>query len=87
MKITVVGRGNVGGGLGRLWERAGHELTRLGRDGGDLSDAEPRRRIDPVRVGGLDRAAAQERAVELIFAIGDAGLGPFFYRMAAPELL
>jgi 8-hydroxy-5-deazaflavin:NADPH oxidoreductase len=40
MKIAVVGRGNVGGGLADRWERAGHEVTRLGRDGGDVSDAE-----------------------------------------------
>jgi 8-hydroxy-5-deazaflavin:NADPH oxidoreductase len=40
MKITVIGRGNVGGGLARRWERAGHEVTGLGRDGGDASDAE-----------------------------------------------
>ena len=40
MKITDYGRGNVGGGLADLWERAGHEVTRLGRDGGDVSDAE-----------------------------------------------
>ena len=40
MKIAVVGRGNVGGGLAHRWERAGHEVTRIGRDGGDVSDAE-----------------------------------------------
>jgi predicted dinucleotide-binding enzyme len=40
MKITVIGRGNVGGGLARRWERAGHNVTALGRDGGDASDAE-----------------------------------------------
>jgi predicted dinucleotide-binding enzyme len=40
MKVSVVGRGNVGGGLGDLWEKAGHEVTRIGRDGGDVSDAE-----------------------------------------------
>ena len=40
MRITVVGRGNVGGGLADLWERAGHAVTRLGRDGGDVSDAD-----------------------------------------------
>jgi 8-hydroxy-5-deazaflavin:NADPH oxidoreductase len=40
MKIAVVGKGRVGGGLADLWERAGHELIRLGRDGGDVSDAE-----------------------------------------------
>ena len=40
MNITVVGRGNVGGGLARRWERAGHTVTALGRDGGDASDAD-----------------------------------------------
>jgi len=40
MKITVIGRGNVGGGLARRWEQAGHTVTKLGRDGGDASDAE-----------------------------------------------
>jgi hypothetical protein len=40
VRITVVGRGNVGGGLADLWERAGHTVTRLGRDGGDVSDPE-----------------------------------------------
>jgi 8-hydroxy-5-deazaflavin:NADPH oxidoreductase len=40
MKIAVVGRGNVGGGLADLWERAGHEVTRIGREGGDVSEAE-----------------------------------------------
>ena len=40
MKIAVVGRGNVGGGLADRWERAGHEVTRIGSDGGDVSDAE-----------------------------------------------
>jgi predicted dinucleotide-binding enzyme len=40
MNITVIGRGNVGGGLARRWERAGHTVTELGRDGGDASDAE-----------------------------------------------
>jgi predicted dinucleotide-binding enzyme len=40
MKITVIGKGNVGGGLARLWERAGHEVTALGRAGGDATDAD-----------------------------------------------
>jgi 8-hydroxy-5-deazaflavin:NADPH oxidoreductase len=40
VKITVYGRGNVGGGLADLWERAGHRVTRLGRDGGDVSNAD-----------------------------------------------
>ena len=40
MRITVFGKGNVGGGLADLWERAGHQVTRLGRNGGDVSDAD-----------------------------------------------
>jgi 8-hydroxy-5-deazaflavin:NADPH oxidoreductase len=40
MRITVIGRGSVGGGLADRWERAGHRVTRLGRDGGDASDAD-----------------------------------------------
>jgi predicted dinucleotide-binding enzyme len=40
MKLAVVGKGNVGGGLANLWEKAGHEVTRIGRGGGDLSDAD-----------------------------------------------
>ena len=40
MNITVIGRGNVGGGLARRWERAGHTVTEIGRDGGDASSAD-----------------------------------------------
>jgi 8-hydroxy-5-deazaflavin:NADPH oxidoreductase len=40
MKITVIGRGNVGGGLADRWEKAGHTVTRLGSEGGDASDAD-----------------------------------------------
>jgi hypothetical protein len=40
VNIAVVGRGNVGGGLADKWERAGHSVTRIGRDGGDVSDAD-----------------------------------------------
>ncbi len=40
MKIASVGKGRIGGGLGSLWEKAGHEVALLGRDGGDVSDAE-----------------------------------------------
>jgi predicted dinucleotide-binding enzyme len=39
MKIAVIGRGNVGGGLADRWERAGHDVTRIGKDGGDVSGA------------------------------------------------
>jgi hypothetical protein len=40
VRITVFGKGNVGGGLADLWERAGHQVTRLDRDGGDVSDTD-----------------------------------------------
>jgi 8-hydroxy-5-deazaflavin:NADPH oxidoreductase len=40
MKVAVLGRGNVGGGLADLWERAGYEVTRIGREGGDVSNVE-----------------------------------------------
>jgi predicted dinucleotide-binding enzyme len=40
MKIAVVGKGNVGGGLADRWEKAGHEVTRIGSEGGDVSDAD-----------------------------------------------
>lgn len=34
MKITTIGRGEIGGTLGRLWAAAGHDVTQLGRDRG-----------------------------------------------------
>ena len=40
MNITTIGRGNIGGGLARRWEKAGHTVTTLGRDGGDASAAD-----------------------------------------------
>ena len=40
MNITVIGRGNVGGGLADRWEKAGHTVNRIGRDGGDAADAD-----------------------------------------------
>jgi 8-hydroxy-5-deazaflavin:NADPH oxidoreductase len=179
MNITVIGRGNVGGGLARRWERAGHTVTELGRDGGDASDADAilvavpsgaieealtkvtgiegkvavdatnafrgrderyesnahqvkaivggpvaksfsanyaniYDRIDdervaphnlyasddearevteqlirdagyePVYVGGLEHARALEDHLGLLFAVNQAGLGPFFYRYSRP---
>ena len=40
MRIATIGRGNIGGGLAGQWERAGHEVTTLGSDGGDVSAAD-----------------------------------------------
>lgn len=181
MRITVVGKGNVGGGLADLWQRAGHDVRRIGRDGGQLDDAEvvvlavpgnavvdaferitgyegrtfidatnligtrppadfssnaeyvkartggptaksfninfaslygrlPAARArpgnlwcgeeearaaveqlsrdagyEPICAGGLDNAPMQEAFIGLVFAISQAGLGQFVYRMAAPE--
>ena len=179
MKIAVIGRGNVGGGLARKWRDAGHEVQELGRDGGDASGADvilvavPSPQIadalgkvagiegkttidatnafggrneefdslahevkaivggptaksfnlnfaniydeigvqrvppsnlycaedearevteqlirdagyDPVYAGGLDKARMLEEHLALLFAVNQAGLGPFFYRMAPP---
>ena len=179
MKITVIGRGNVGGGLARKWRDAGHEVQELGRDGGDASEADvilvavPSPQIadalgkvtgiegkttidatnafggrneefeslahevkaivggptaksfnlnfaniydeigaqrvppsnlycaedearevteqlirdagyDPAYAGGLDKARMLEEHLALLFAVNQAGLGPFFYRMAPP---
>jgi 8-hydroxy-5-deazaflavin:NADPH oxidoreductase len=40
MKITTIGKGNIGGGLGARWRKAGHEVTELGQEGGDASNAD-----------------------------------------------
>jgi len=40
MKITTIGKGNIGGGLAKFWRAAGHEVQELGRDGGDAADAD-----------------------------------------------
>jgi 8-hydroxy-5-deazaflavin:NADPH oxidoreductase len=40
MKIATIGRGNIGGGLARRWERAGHTVTQIGKDGGDASGSD-----------------------------------------------
>ncbi len=40
MKIAVIGRGHLGGGLADLWEQAGHTVSRIGRNGGDVRTAD-----------------------------------------------
>ncbi|OFW58650.1 MAG: hypothetical protein A2133_07965 [Actinobacteria bacterium RBG_16_64_13] len=182
MRLTTIGRGNVGGGLADLWEKAGHQVTRLGREGGDATgsdavlvavpggvvaealekvrglegklvidatnrfgveppagfqsnaeyvkaktqgptaksfninfakmygqigqartapsnlwcgDDEAREVVErlirdagyePVRVGKLDKAGAQERMIEGVIGILEQ-MGPFVYRMAPPDRL
>ncbi|WP_022886862.1 NADPH-dependent F420 reductase [Glaciibacter superstes] len=40
MNIVTIGRGSIGGGLAALWRKAGHDVTELGRDGGDATQAD-----------------------------------------------
>jgi predicted dinucleotide-binding enzyme len=40
MRITVIGRGRVGGGLARRWTAAGHDVSAVGRAGGDATGAD-----------------------------------------------
>ncbi|WP_255795000.1 NADPH-dependent F420 reductase [Mycobacteroides abscessus] len=40
MNITTIGKGSIGGGYGRRWDKAGHTVTMLGRDGGSAADAD-----------------------------------------------
>jgi 8-hydroxy-5-deazaflavin:NADPH oxidoreductase len=183
MRIATIGKGKLGGGLADLWERAGDEVTRIGREGGDVSEAdlvlvavpgqavaealdsvrglegktvidatnlvgaeppggfssnaefiksrtqgptaksfninfarlfdkldapdsrpsniwcgddEARQAVeqaisdagyDPVYAGPLENAGEQERLIDLIFAINQGGMGPFFYRIAPPDQL
>lgn len=54
MKIAVLGRGKVGGGLADRWEARGHDVMRLGRGGGDVSEAE----VVVIAVPGGTLAAA-----------------------------
>lgn len=54
MKIAVVGKGNVGGGLAGLWEKAGHDVQRIGREGGDVSGAD----VVLMAIPGADVAEA-----------------------------
>jgi 8-hydroxy-5-deazaflavin:NADPH oxidoreductase len=39
---------------------------------------------DPVFIGGLDQARLLEDQIAVTFAVAQAGMGPFFYRIAPP---
>jgi predicted dinucleotide-binding enzyme len=67
MKITVIGRGSVGGGLARLWEAAGHEVTALGHEGGDASGSDVV--VVAVPSGSIDAALDGVTGVEGLTAI------------------
>jgi len=62
MKITAVGRGNVGGGLANLWRAAGHDVTEVGKDGGDASDADAI--LVAVPSGAIKDALGKVRGVQ-----------------------
>ena len=64
MKITTIGRGNIGGGLARRWERAGHSVTEIGKDGGDASGS------DAVLVAVYSDVIGE--AIGKVSGIGDA---------------
>ncbi len=70
MKITTIGRGNIGGGLARLWGQAGHEVTTLGREGGDASDADVV--LVAVPSGSISEALAKVSGLEGKIAIDAA---------------
>src|SRR6476646_9587128 len=40
MRITTIGRGRVGSGLAGRWAAVGHEVTALGKDGGDATGSD-----------------------------------------------
>jgi predicted dinucleotide-binding enzyme len=67
MKITTIGRGVIGGGLGRFWEQAGHDVTLLGHDGGDAAAAEVV--LVAVPSGSISEALAKVTGVEGKIAI------------------
>src|SRR5215212_6305726 len=72
MKIAVVGRGNVGGGLGDLWEKASHEVKRIGREGGDVSNAE----VVKSRTNGPTAKSFNTNFAALYGRIGEARSTP-----------
>ncbi|HUP53266.1 MAG TPA: hypothetical protein VM198_12365, partial [Longimicrobiales bacterium] len=70
MKITTIGKGNIGGGLARLWEQAGHEVTTLGREGGDASGADVV--LVAVPSGSISEALGKVSGLEGKIAIDSA---------------
>jgi 8-hydroxy-5-deazaflavin:NADPH oxidoreductase len=70
MKITTIGKGNIGGGLARLWEKAGHDVTSLGHEGGDASGADVV--LVAVPSGSISDALAKVSGLEGKIAIDAA---------------
>jgi predicted dinucleotide-binding enzyme len=70
LNITTIGKGKLGGGLARLWETAGHNVTMLGRSGGDASDADVV--LVAVPSGSVSEALGQVTGLEGKIAIDAA---------------
>jgi 8-hydroxy-5-deazaflavin:NADPH oxidoreductase len=70
VKITTIGKGNIGGGLARLWQQAGHEVTTLGREGGDVADADVV--LIAVPSGSISEALGKVMGLEGKIAIDSA---------------
>jgi hypothetical protein len=62
MKIAVIGRGNVGGGLAGLWTQAGHEVRTFGHEGGDGSGSDVV--LLAVRAAQIEGALAGVQGIE-----------------------
>jgi len=62
VKVTIIGRGNVGGALERVLSANGHEVDALGSDGGDASAADAV--ILAVPGGAVEDALRNVRGVE-----------------------
>lgn len=63
MKIGIVGSGQIGGSIGKLWSQAGHEVL--------FSSRHPERLVELAeQAGGAARAGMPEEAI----AFGDAVL-------------
>jgi predicted dinucleotide-binding enzyme len=92
VNITTIGRGNIGGGLARLWESAGHNVRTLGREGGDVV-------LVAVPSGSVSEALGKVTGLEGKIAIDTANAfagrnehvpgvlgkaGRVFYRFAPP---
>jgi predicted dinucleotide-binding enzyme len=79
MKVAVLGRGSVGGRLANLWERAGHEVIRIGREGGDVSDVDAVLVAVPGAASTITEALDNVQGIEgktVIDATNNLGVGP-----------
>jgi predicted dinucleotide-binding enzyme len=70
MKIAVVGKGNVGGGLANRWEKAGHDVQWIGSEGGRENARDVVEQLnrdggfDPIHASGRKNATLVESALK-----------------------